>query len=54
MITINKEIGKKYKISAAGTGYFGLSLAVLLVQKNNAVAIDILPEKVEKINNRNS
>ena len=36
-------------IAVAGTGYVGLSLAVLLSQHNNAVAVDIVPEKVEKI-----
>lgn len=41
----------KYNISIAGTGYVGLSLAVLLAQHNNVTAVDILPEKVEKINN---
>ena len=39
------------KIAVAGTGYVGLSLAVLLAQKNEVVAVDIIPEKVEKINN---
>ena len=40
------------KISVAGTGYVGLSLATLLSQKNEVVALDVIPEKVEKINNR--
>lgn len=40
------------KIAVAGTGYVGLSLAVLLAQHNEVVAVDILPEKVEKINNK--
>lgn len=40
------------KIAVAGTGYVGLSLAILLSQKNEVVALDVLPEKVEKINNR--
>lgn len=40
------------KISVAGTGYVGLSIATLLSQKNEVVAVDILPEKVEKINNK--
>jgi len=39
------------KIAVAGTGYVGLSLAVLLSQHNDVVAVDIIPEKVEKINN---
>ena len=40
------------KIAVAGTGYVGLSLATLLSQKNEVVAVDIIPEKVERINNR--
>ncbi len=40
------------KIAVAGTGYVGLSLATLLSQKNEVVALDIIPEKVEKINKR--
>lgn len=40
------------KIAIAGTGYVGLSLAVLLAQHNNVVAVDVIPEKVEKINKR--
>ncbi len=39
------------KIAVAGTGYVGLSLAVLLSQHNDITAVDIIPEKVEKINN---
>ena len=42
------------KIAVAGTGYVGLSLAVLLSQKYEVKAIDIVPEKVELINNRKS
>lgn len=40
------------KIAVAGTGYVGLSLATLLSQKNEVFALDVIPEKVEKINNR--
>ena len=40
------------KIAVAGTGYVGLSLATLLSQDNEVVALDVIPEKVEKINNR--
>lgn len=43
---------KNYKIAIAGTGYVGLSMATLLSQKYEVVAVDIVPEKVEKINNR--
>ena len=42
------------KIAVAGTGYVGLSLAVLLSQENEVVALDVVPEKVEMINNRRS
>ena len=38
------------KIAVAGTGYVGLSLAVLLAQHNEVTAVDVLPERVEKIN----
>lgn len=40
------------KIAVAGTGYVGLSIATLLAQHNQVVAVDVLPEKVEKINQR--
>ena len=45
---------KNYKIAVAGTGYVGLSIATLLAQHNKVVAVDIVPEKVEMINNRKS
>ena len=45
---------KKYSIAVAGTGYVGLSLAVLLAQHNHVVAVDVVPEKVEMINNKKS
>ena len=48
------ESEKKMKIAVAGTGYVGLSLAVLLSQHNEVHALDIVPEKVEKINNYES
>ena len=42
------------KIAVAGTGYVGLSIATLLAQRNEVVAVDIIPEKVEKINRKES
>ena len=42
------------KIAVAGTGYVGLSIAVLLAQHHTVTAVDIIPEKVELINNRKS
>lgn len=42
------------KIAVAGTGYVGLSIATLLAQHNHVTAVDIIPEKVELINNRKS
>ena len=44
----------KKRIVIAGTGYVGLSIATLLAQHNHVVAVDIIPEKVEMINNRKS
>ena len=43
-----------YKIAVAGTGYVGLSIATLLAQHNEVVAVDIVPEKIELINNKKS
>ena len=40
------------KIAVAGTGYVGLSMAVLLSQYNTVTAVDIVPEKVDMINHR--
>ena len=42
----------KINIAVAGTGYVGLSIATLLAQHHQVVAVDVIPEKVEKINNR--
>lgn len=43
---------KNYAIAVAGTGYVGLSIATLLSQHHQVTAVDVIPEKVEKINNR--
>ena len=45
---------KSYRIAVAGTGYVGLSLATLLSQHNHVTAVDVIPEKVDLINNRKS
>lgn len=45
---------KKYKIAVAGTGYVGMSIATLLARHNTVTAVDVVPEKVEKINRRQS
>ena len=44
------SVDRPYRIAVAGTGYVGLSLAVLLSQHNDVTAVDIVPEKVEKLN----
>lgn len=43
---------ERYNISVAGTGYVGLSIATLLAQHNKVIAVDVIPEKVDKINKR--
>ena len=45
---------KEIKIAVAGTGYVGLSMAVLLSQNHNVTAVDIIPEKVRMINEKKS
>ena len=45
---------KDYKVAVAGTGYVGLSIATLLSQHHQVTAVDIIPEKVDMINNRKS
>ena len=45
---------KNVRIAVAGTGYVGLSIATLLSQHHQVTAVDIVPEKVEMINNRKS
>ena len=47
-------MNKKYNIAIAGTGYVGLSNAILLAQNNHVTAVDIIPEKVNLINARKS
>ena len=42
----------KIKIAVAGTGYVGLSIATLLSQHHEVTAVDVIPEKVEKLNNK--
>ena len=48
--SVTGSVEKSYRIAVAGTGYVGLSLAVLLAQHNAVTAVDILAEKVEKLN----
>ena len=43
---------KDFKIAVAGTGYVGLSIATLLSQHHDVTAVDVIPEKVDKINRR--
>ena len=47
-------LAKRYNIAVAGTGYVGMSVATLLSQHNHVTAVDIIPEKVDLINNRKS
>lgn len=58
LFTVKKEKTQKldhsYNIAVAGTGYVGLSIATLLAQNNHVTAVDIVPEKVELINNKKS
>ncbi len=49
-LTAGIPVDRSYRIAVAGTGYVGLSLAVLLAQHNDVTAVDIIPEKVEKLN----
>ena len=43
---------KDIKVAVAGTGYVGLSIATLLAQHHQVTAVDVVPEKVEKLNNK--
>ena len=49
-----QKLDRSYNIAVAGTGYVGLSIATLLAQHNHVTAVDIIPEKVELINNKKS
>ncbi len=49
-----KDVNKKYTIAVAGTGYVGLSIATLLSQHHHVLAVDVVQEKVDKINRRES
>lgn len=50
----HSDITQKYNIAVAGTGYVGLSIATLLAQNHHVTAVDIIPEKVELLNNKKS
>lgn len=50
-IILNNKM-KTYKIAVAGTGYVGMSIATLLAQHHEVTAVDVIPERVEKINCR--
>ena len=52
--TQTREALREYNIAVAGTGYVGLSIATLLAQHNHVTAVDIVPEKVELLNQRKS
>lgn len=52
--TRKPTLNKAYNIAVAGTGYVGLSIATLLAQHNHVTAVDIIPEKVDMINNKKS
>ena len=43
---------KNIKVAVTGTGYVGLSIATLLAQHHQMTAVDVVPEKVEKLNNK--
>ena len=43
---------KEIRVAVAGTGYVGLSIATLLSQHHHVTAVDVIPEKVEKLNNK--
>ena len=49
---LNYRSDNYMKITVAGTGYVGLSLATLLSERHDVIALDVIKEKVDKINNR--
>lgn len=51
---MNTELNKDLKIAVAGTGYVGLSIATLLAQHHQVTAVDVIPEKVEMLNRKQS
>lgn len=53
-MNLKESMEKKYNIAVAGTGYVGLSIATLLAQHNHVTAVDVIPEKVNLINQRKS
>lgn len=51
---MNTDLNKDLKIAVAGTGYVGLSIATLLAQHHQVTAVDVIPEKVEMLNRKQS
>ena len=52
LVILNMRDFKDLRIAVAGTGYVGLSMATLLAQHHRVTAVDVIPEKVEKLNNK--
>ena len=52
IIINNMNTFKNIKVAVTGTGYVGLSIATLLAQHHQVTAVDVVPEKVEKLNNK--
>ena len=52
--SVDSKKKSNMKIAVAGTGYVGLSIATLLAQHHDVTAVDVVPEKVEMINRRQS
>ena len=51
---MNTDLNKDLKIAVAGTGYVGLSIATLLAQHHQVTAVDVISEKVEMLNRKQS